>query len=227
MRENHIQTGIKGTDNRLHIDGDWYGHGIPSSIQIADDVYIDTSYGFAAFQSVDPDGMFIGQASGCYDRASFIVSKKGKIKVGKFSILNGTTIISKESITIGDHCMLAWGSVLSDSWFDAVLHSMEVRRAVLHAVGNDRNRPYPFFGAAAPIVLEDNCWVGFDAVILPGVRLGRGCVVACKTVVSEDVPPYAVVAGSPARIVKYLLADDTEEVKKKSFQKHLKINFLK
>ena len=74
-------------------------------------------------------------------------------------------------------------------------------------------RNYPFFGEAAPIVLEDNCWVGFDAVILPGVRLGRGCVVGCKTIVDKDVPPYAVITGSPAKIVRYLNPNDIESSK--------------
>ena len=213
MRENYIQAGSKGTDSRIHIANDWYNHGIPSNVRLAHNVYIDTSYGFAAFHSTQPDALFIDEASGCYDRASFIVGERGKINVGKYCILNGSTIICKNQITIGDHCMMAWGSVLTDSWMDASLFSIEARRSLLKKAATDPLRRYPFFGEASPIVLEDNCWVGFDSVILPGVRLGRGCVVGCKTIVDMDVPPYAVVTGSPARIVKYLAANDTEEEK--------------
>jgi acetyltransferase-like isoleucine patch superfamily enzyme len=54
------------------------------------------------------------------------------------------------------------------------------------------------------VIIEDNAWVGFGAVILPGVTLGTGCVVGCKTIVAEDVPPYAIVAGDPPRIIRYL-----------------------
>jgi acetyltransferase-like isoleucine patch superfamily enzyme len=141
------------------------------------------------------------------------VGERGKINVGKYCILNGSTIICKNQITIGDHCMMAWGSVLTDSWMDVSLFSIEARKMLLKKTAADPLRRYPFFGTASPIVLEDNCWVGFDSVILPGVRLGRGCVVGCKTIVDMDVPPYAVVTGSPARIVKYLAANDTEEEK--------------
>lgn len=49
-----------------------------------------------------------------------------------------------------------------------------------------------------PVVIEDHVWVGTRAMILPGVTLGRGCVVAAGAVVSRDVPPLAVVAGVPA-----------------------------
>jgi acetyltransferase-like isoleucine patch superfamily enzyme len=55
----------------------------------------------------------------------------------------------------------------------------------------------------APIVLEDNVWVGTHAVILPGVTIGRGAVVAAGCVVTKDVPARAIVAGVPGRIVSH------------------------
>jgi acetyltransferase-like isoleucine patch superfamily enzyme len=50
-----------------------------------------------------------------------------------------------------------------------------------------------------PIVVEDHAWISFRATILPGVRIGRGAVVAANAVVSRDVEPYAIVAGIPAK----------------------------
>ncbi len=222
MRKNYTQIGTIGADKRIHIDDDWYSRGIPSNVAIAKNVYIDTSYGFAGFHSTQEEALFIDEASGCYDRSSLIVSEEGKIKVGKFTILNGTTLICKKQIIIGNHCMLAWGSVLTDSWVDASLLSIEARRILLKRSAEDPLRRYPFFGEALPIVLEDNCWVGFDSVILPGVRLGRGCVVGCKTIVDRDVPPYAVVTGSPTRIVRYLNANDTENVRQQALREYTK-----
>ena len=214
MRENYIQAGSKGTDNRIHIAHDWYSYGIPSNVSLADNVYVDTSYGFAAFHSVLPDAVSIDEASGCYDRASFVVGENGKVSIGKYCIVNGSSIICKNRIIIGDNCMLAWGSVLTDCWVNAAFCSVETRASLLKKTTEDRLRRYPFFGEALPVVLEDNCWVGFDSVVLPGVTLGRGCVVGCKTIVETDVPPYAVVTGSPARIVKFLPANDVEQKRK-------------
>ena len=53
-----------------------------------------------------------------------------------------------------------------------------------------------------PVIIEDDVWVGANAVILPGVTLGKHCVVAAGSVVSRPIPAYTVCAGSPARVIK-------------------------
>jgi acetyltransferase-like isoleucine patch superfamily enzyme len=59
------------------------------------------------------------------------------------------------------------------------------------------------------IVVGSDVWVGFDALILSGVTIGNGAVVAARSVVTKDVPPYAIVAGNPARIKRYRFDPDT------------------
>ena len=53
-----------------------------------------------------------------------------------------------------------------------------------------------------PVVIEDHVWIGAHAVILPGLRLGRSCVIAAGAVVAHDVEPYSVVGGVPARLIR-------------------------
>lgn len=53
-----------------------------------------------------------------------------------------------------------------------------------------------------PIVIEDDCWLGFSCEILSGVHIGKHSIVAARAVVTKDVPPYSIVAGNPARIIK-------------------------
>lgn len=217
MRENIIQTGIKGEDGRTYIEYDWYSRGIPGNVSFDHNVYIDTSYGFAAFHSLHQKALHLGEGSGCYDRSSFITGLESVITVGKFTILNGTTIICNKNITIGSHCMLAWGSVITDTWLqpgDALRH----RQAVLQEAAQSRDRILPAFSSPLPIVLEDNCWIGFGAIILPGVRIGHGAIVGSRSIIRADVPPYAVVLGDPPRIVRYLNPDDTEDAKVQAFR---------
>ncbi len=51
-------------------------------------------------------------------------------------------------------------------------------------------------------VLDNDVWIGMEAVILPGIHIGSGAIAAAKSVVTHDVPPYAIVAGNPAKVVK-------------------------
>ena len=55
-----------------------------------------------------------------------------------------------------------------------------------------------------PVVIEDDAWIGFKSSILKGVTIGRGAIVAAGSVVTKDVPPYVIVAGSPAIVVRQL-----------------------
>lgn len=56
--------------------------------------------------------------------------------------------------------------------------------------------------ADAPVVIEDDVWIGAGAIVLPGVTIGRGSVVAAGAVVTADVPPFTVVGGVPAKTIK-------------------------
>jgi acetyltransferase-like isoleucine patch superfamily enzyme len=52
------------------------------------------------------------------------------------------------------------------------------------------------------ITIEDDCWIAANSVILAGVTIGKGSVVAAGSIVTKDIPPYSVVAGVPARVIK-------------------------
>ncbi len=93
-----------------------------------------------------------------------------------------------------------------------------------HAMAGFSTYPFPIFGGAfaegAPpdlfegtsrgdTVVGNDVWIGHEATILPGVSVGDGSVVGAKAVVGSDVPPYAVVAGNPARVVRIRFPEDT------------------
>lgn len=53
------------------------------------------------------------------------------------------------------------------------------------------------------IVIDDDVWIGYGATIMSGIRIGQGAVIAAGAVVTKDIPPYAIVGGVPAKIIKY------------------------
>lgn len=59
-----------------------------------------------------------------------------------------------------------------------------------------------------PVVIEDDVWVGCHAIILKGVTIGRGAIVGAGAVVTKNVPPYAIVGGNPARVIRYRFSED-------------------
>lgn len=58
------------------------------------------------------------------------------------------------------------------------------------------------------IIVGDDVWIGTEAFILSGVKIGQGAIIAAKSVVTKDVPPYAIVSGNPAAVVKYRFDDE-------------------
>ncbi len=108
------------------------------------------------------------------------------IEIGDGTFINTSTIISaRKHIKIGRNCQIANQVILMDDDF--------------HGLTDRSKSPDP-----EPIVLGDNVWLATRSTILKGVHIGEGAVVAAGAVVTRDVPPYTLVGGVPARIIKHL-----------------------
>ena len=62
-----------------------------------------------------------------------------------------------------------------------------------------------------PVVIGDDCWIGGNVVILPGVTIGRGCTIGAMSVVSRNIPEFSVAMGQPARVIKEVQHVPAEE----------------
>jgi acetyltransferase-like isoleucine patch superfamily enzyme len=110
------------------------------------------------------------------------------LKVGADFGMTGGVICAADSITIGDRVAIGANSTLIDTDF----HPLDYRRRQEH----------PADARTAPIVIEDDVFVGMHCLILKGVRLGQGCVIGAGSVVARDVPPGMIAAGNPAQVLK-------------------------
>jgi acetyltransferase-like isoleucine patch superfamily enzyme len=108
------------------------------------------------------------------------------------AVMNGCEIISKQSITIGRRCLIGARTTIMDADF--------------HGLRLDERRSA---GATAAVIIGDDVWIGSQAIVLKGVRIGRGAVVAAGCVVTKDVPSGLIVAGNPMRVIGAI--DDSDE----------------
>lgn len=135
-------------------------------------------------------------------------SDSGVIKIGKRTFINaGTNIISINEIEIGDDVTIGWNIYI----YDHDSHSLDYRfrKDDIERQREDfyANRNFIFSKdwstvKSAPVKICNKVWIGFNAIILKGVTIGEGAIVAAGAVVTKDIPAWTVVAGNPATIVK-------------------------
>lgn len=127
-----------------------------------------------------------------------------------------------EKLVIGDFCSIAnttfvlGGGNHNYSHFSTFPSKVRFLGAIREAYSN------------GPIVVSDDVWLGIDTMVMSGVTIGQGAVVAARSVGVKDVPPYAIVGGNPAKIIKYRFSSEIiEKLLKVNFKKLNKKEFLK
>ena len=113
-----------------------------------------------------------------------------ELTIGDDCGFTGTTLVAADRVVIGDRVLVGGNASIVDTDFHPL--TPEGRAEDINA------------GAAAPIVIGDDVFVGMEALILKGVTVGEGAVVGAGSVVTQDVSPRTVVAGNPATVVRTL-----------------------
>jgi len=190
------------TEERFVTD-DWWKKPIPENVFWGEGLYVETAQIFRFMRSKIPRAIELGRHVSCYAGVSFALGEKGTCKIGDFTLLNGALIMADERIEIGKHCLVSWNVGIADSDFHPIdAAQRRIDTLALAPFYSDRP-PRPEL-KTAPVIIEDNVWIGMNAIILKGVTIGENSVVAAGAVVSKSVPANVVVAGNPAVIVKQL-----------------------
>ena len=112
-----------------------------------------------------------------------------RIRIGGGTFLNiGVMVAATELVEIGAHCMFANGCFVTDA-----NHRFDDAETPITWQG---------FTSKGPTRIGDNVWCGANVVVTSGVTIGERCVIGANSVVTADIPPYSIAAGSPARVLR-------------------------
>jgi virginiamycin A acetyltransferase len=138
-----------------------------------------------------------------------------KVSIGRFTSLNGPNtdiICSLNPVTIGSFCSIARSVNIQEynhkfnSLTSYYIHHNILKESRLKDIYSN-----------GPVEIGNDVWIGAQCVIMGGARIGNGAIIAANSVVSSDVPPFAIVGGSPAKIIRYRFSEsvikEIEEMK--------------
>ena len=124
----------------------------------------------------------IGENSIVYNQLTVVRPKN--VKIGKnVTVMNGALMMSAGGITLEDNVLIA---------------------ANVQLISNNHDPYDRYVITCKPILIKEGAWVGAGATILPGVTVGKHAIIGANSVVSKDIPDYAVAVGCPAKVIKYL-----------------------
>jgi acetyltransferase-like isoleucine patch superfamily enzyme len=124
-----------------------------------------------------------------------------KVKIGdRVYIGPNTNLNCYNEIEVGTDVMFSWGCTIMDT--DA--HSLKAEERKDDVINWKRGKAFKDWSKviSAKIKIGDKCWIGFNAIILKGVELGEGCIVAAGSVVTKNFEPYSVIGGNPAILIR-------------------------
>lgn len=167
------------------LEHDWYAKPVPGNVVFGARSWLYSSWAFLHYESSQPEGVVIGDDSGVYIGSRFDVGPAGQVRIGRCCAVAGPIFSTNHRITIGDHSFISWDVIIADSPLAIP----------------PPDRPSRIVDVGSDVSIGPDCWIGARAVIIGPTTLGQGVIVGAATVVTGDIPAYAVVAGEPARIM--------------------------
>ncbi|MCL4267996.1 MAG: acyltransferase [Anaerolineales bacterium] len=138
----------------------------------------------------------------------FWYRKVMKFLIGKgSSILTDFKIATTSNLIVGEHTVVNNNCRFDNRFPITIGNNVSITYGTtIFTKGHDIDDPY-FRTKGAPVVIDDYVWICANAIILPGVHIGKGAVVLTGSVVTQDVEPYQVVGGNPAKFIRMRSTD--------------------
>jgi len=139
-------------------------------------------------------------------------SETGCVTIGNRTFIGSSQLICRDKIEIQDDVFIAWGCCIYDHnshSIDFKERENDIRQQLLdYRSGGDfiRNKNWSVV-SSKPIIIGSNAWIGMNCIILKGVKIGNGAIIAAGSVVTKDVPDWTIAGGNPAQFIKDIPVD--------------------
>jgi acetyltransferase-like isoleucine patch superfamily enzyme len=181
-----------------HEPGRWADGELPVNVRLGCSTLLTGDYAFKRFRSRRDGALVIGQ--GCtMDGVHFAIGDEARVAIGDFCYFTNAVLLCELELKIGNYVVIGWNASIADTDFHPIAPAERIADAIACSpLGDGRPRP-PI--ARRAVVIEDDVWIGPNATILKGVRIGAGAVIEAGALVTRDVPSRKRVLGNPAQIV--------------------------
>lgn len=178
--------------------GRWTHGTLPATVQAGEGTVVSGEVAFKRYQSTRSPGLVIGRHC-TMDGVQFAIGRDGLVHIGHSCYFTNVVLLCELSLRIGSYVMIGWNTTVADTDFHPLAPALRIADAVACSpVGAGRPRP-PI--ARLGVVIEDDVWIGPNATILKGVRIGAGSFIEPGALVTRDVPPQSRVLGNPASVI--------------------------
>jgi acetyltransferase-like isoleucine patch superfamily enzyme len=178
--------------------GRWAHGALPANVQAGENTLISADYAFKRFRTREPGALVIG-AHCTMDGVHFALGEKGRMTIGDYCYFTNAVLLCELEVRVGNYVMIGWNATIADSDFHPIAPAERIADAVACSpLATSRQRPAI---AMKAVVIEDDVWIGPNATILKGVRIGAGAFIEAGSLVTKDIPPGATVIGNPAQII--------------------------
>jgi acetyltransferase-like isoleucine patch superfamily enzyme len=176
----------------------WSHGALPPNVQAGPGTRFSGDVAFKRFLGRRTPAMIVG-AHCTMDGVQFAVGEGGIVEIGDYCYFTNAVLLCECALHFGRYVVLGWNTTIADTDFHPIAPALRIADAVACSpLGRGRRRPAI---ARRPIVIEDDVWIGPNATILKGVRIGAGAFIEPGALVTHDVPAGARVGGNPAEVV--------------------------
>jgi len=180
------------------VPGEWINGRLPENVRLGTNTVIKGDLAFKRFHSRLRNALTIG--SHCMmDGAHFDLGLKARMVIGDYCYFTNAVLLCELEVVIGNYVVIGWNTTVADSDFHPIAPAERIADAIACSpLGRGSARPEAI---KLPVTLEDNVWVGPNATILKGVRIGSGSFIEAGSVVTRDVAPRSRMMGNPAQMI--------------------------